>query len=157
MVQKISDKQKEVIVDRYKQGLERKAIAAGTGVPIGSVNRIIAQYRKSINPKTIATEAQTAIAQVVTQNLRPESAKEGHADMDGSLMVILNAMVSSMGKVDPKSSEGCASTAIRAIALYRQFHPQTMEELADQLLALPDFDPGRFVQILRQRIERGQS
>ena len=157
MAQRLTDDQKESIIIRYEQGLNRAQITTETGISEGSVNRIISAHRKRSQPKQIANEAQTAIAQVVTQALRPESVNQGTLDTDGSLIAIINAMVDSMGKSEPRSSEGCAAAATRAIALYRQFHPQTMEELADQLLALPDFEPTRFVQILRERIKRDQA
>lgn len=154
MAQRLTDDQKESIIIRYEQGLKRAQITTETGISEGSVNRVISHHRKRSQPKQIANKAQTAIAQVVAQSLRPKSVKDGHADMDGSLMTIINAMVSGMGKSAPRSSEGCAAAATRAIALYREFHPQTMEDLIDQLLALPDFDPGHFIQALRKKIEQ---
>lgn len=53
-----------------------------------------------------------------------------------------------------KTGEGTLSAVAKMILVYRQYNPLTMEEAADIILAIPNFDPQRFAKILRAKIEQ---
>lgn len=60
-------------------------------------------------------------------------------------------LTADMRSTEAKSKEGVASAALKYMQFYAQLNPPTLEEMVDQLLARPDFDPERFVSLLRSR------
>jgi di/tripeptidase len=126
--------------DYVEESLTYPQLAAKYGISEMSCHRIckgLTRQRQAV--KTIV-ERTVAIA----RELNPDE--------------ILKAMISDLSaesaNVAGKSKEGLANATLKAMELYRKWHPQTTSELVDLAIAIPDFDPIQFAQELRARLDK---
>ncbi|MGF1517919.1 MAG: hypothetical protein ACFCVB_08955 [Nodosilinea sp.] len=64
---------------------------------------------------------------------------------------IIAALAAELPNAPAKSKEGVAGTLLRYLEFHEKLHPKSFETLVDQLLGHPDFDPQKFVALLKQR------
>lgn len=81
----------------------------------------------------------------------------GGVDISQYLRDTIESLSQDMTQAEPKSREGMAIAKLRYLQAYAALHPPTLENLIDQLLARPDFDPEKFVRILTERYAAKQS
>jgi hypothetical protein len=72
-------------------------------------------------------------------------------DLTKHLANDIRAMTGAMAGAEVKSFEGVAGVKLKYMQYLAQLNPPTLEEMVDQILARPDFDPERFVTLLRSR------
>lgn len=65
------------------------------------------------------------------------------------LSTTISALAAELPNVPAKSKEGVAGALLRYLEF--QYKLETFEELVDRLLGHPDFEPQRFVDLLKQR------
>ncbi|MEY3299844.1 MAG: hypothetical protein RLZZ597_3104 [Cyanobacteriota bacterium] len=109
--------------------------------------RTIQRVCKGIDPEIHAP---------VTEVVRAAVVHGARVTIDGidftqHLIDDIKSMTGAMAGADVKSFEGVAGVKLKYMQFYAQLNPPTMEELVDQLLSRPDFDPERFVSLLRSR------
>lgn len=126
----------------YRSGEGSHAkLAARFGVSESTVKRLC----RGITPATPAAELVTdAIA-------HGQPITIGGIDIGQYVTEAIADLTAEMKTTDAKSKEGVAGVMLRYLQFYAELNPPTMEEMIDQLLARPDFDPETFVRILKSR------
>ena len=136
----------DLIRQRIKKDLAAKngtkpEIADRYGVSVGTVKRIA----KELKPVTdVADNMAGAIAQGAIRVGEIKSLNYGQylEDMIEDLARVLPA-------AEAKSREGVAGRLMEALKAHREF--MSMEQAVDWLLALPDFDPVEFTNLLKRK------
>lgn len=103
---------------------------------------------KGLKPPVDKKLAAEVLADAVTHG---EKVTIDGLDLNQYLKDGIQDLTADMRSTEAKSKEGVASAALKYMQFYAQLNPPTLEEMVDQLLARPDFDPERFVSLLRSR------
>jgi hypothetical protein len=136
--------------------LTRQAIrkARGVGESVASLatrfkvsERTIQRICKGIDPEIHAPAAEVVKAAVV----HGARVTIDGVDFTQHLIDDIKSMSGAMSGAEVKSFEGVAGVKLKYMQFYHHLNPPTMEEFVDQLLSRPDFDPERFVSLLRSR------
>lgn len=72
-------------------------------------------------------------------------------NFDDLLRTAIQDLATAGKAADPKSKEGVLSVMLKALELYRKYHPASMSELADLAIATPNFDPREFARLVREK------
>ena len=125
-----------------------------------SVNDLMARFKlsratvyqitKGIDPKV-----QSLAQQIVKSGIAAgvQVTVDG-IDLTQHLKADIDRLSDAMDSAQPKSLEGVAAAKIKMIQCYLQLNPPTLADFVDQLIARPDFDPGEFVRLLKDRYDK---
>ncbi|MEP0911805.1 hypothetical protein NDI45_12865 [Leptolyngbya sp. GB1-A1] len=72
---------------------------------------------------------------------------------DDLLIASIDALAQDVTELPSKSRESAATALAKLLELYRRYHPMTIDEAIDVILAIPGFDPQAFAQKLRERYQ----
>jgi transcriptional regulator with XRE-family HTH domain len=139
---RIPELTQRAIQKAYRNGEGSHAkLAERFGVSHSTVKRIC----KGITPATPA-------AALVTEALATGQAVTiGGIDIGQFVSDAIADLTADMKRVEPKSKEGLATAALKYMMFYRELNPPSLKDLVDQLLAREDFEPEKFVRILKTR------
>ena len=70
--------------------------------------------------------------------------------VDEALAKLLQQLSEEAQHLPAKSKEACAATWLKAAELYLKLHPPTLRDWVDRAFELPDFDPQKLVDFLRE-------
>lgn len=119
----------------------KAAIAQKFGLSLSTVKRITQGLTQSPQAGDVLHQAISNSASVTIDGLDVTAyVKRGIDDLAAAAIA-----------VPPKSKEGMATAMLRYLQFYAQLHPPTMDAMVDQLLGMPDFDPARFVKLLKEK------
>lgn len=127
-------------------------LAERFGVSEGTIKRI-----KKEGDWDAIRAAQTAVVQAAVQ--QPPAVTIGGAaiNFDEMLTTAIDSLSGDVATLPGKSRESAATALLKAIELYRKYHPMTIDEAIDLVIALPGFDPQDFARRLRDRYLAAQA
>lgn len=137
--------------------LTRKAIKRAYEAGEGSYRHLADRFNVSESTvkricRGVTTPAQNPAIPIVADAIASGSTvKVGDLDLTEYLKNGIKDLTDDMKSVEPRSREGIAGAALKYMQFYAQLNPPTIEDMVDQLLARPDFDPEAFVKILKSR------
>lgn len=132
---------RKAIQKAYRSGgVTYPQLAARFGVSEGTVKRIC----KDVDRNSAVEVVADAIANGST-------VKIGDLDLTEYLETGIKDLTTDMKTAPARSREGMAGAALKYMQLYAQLNPPTLEDMVDRLLDRPDFDPEKFVAILKAR------
>lgn len=127
----------------YAQGgISKAELARQHGISEATVKRICHGIKAGGGP------AQQIIAQAIAEHRPIVIDGLDLGEMVGTAIKDLSAAAIA---VEGKSKEGVSTAMLKYLQFYVQLHPPTMEAMVDQLLGMPDFDPARFVKLLKEK------
>jgi len=140
----IPETTQQAIKRDYKKGLGTHAeLARKYSISVSSVEKICKGIKKG--------SYQPAIDFVTDGVSRGQRVTVGDIDLTEYLETGIKTLSDDIKTTEAKSKEGIASAALKYMQFYAELNPPTLEDFVDQLLARPDFDPERFVAILKER------
>ena len=137
--------------------LTRKAIKRAYEAGEGSYRQLADRFHVSESTvkricRGVKNPAQNPAIPIVADAIANGSTvKVGDLDLTEYLQDGIKDLTTHMKTAKPNSKEGLASAALKYMQLYAQLNPPTIEDMVDQLLARPDFEPVKFVALLKSR------
>lgn len=144
-MKKLDDIKLAAIKRDYLKGMHPKALAEQYGIGESTIRRYIknGQWNDLLQAGQVVSSAAIASMQ----------SDPGAIDTDQLLRTAIASLMADMGSAPIKSRESAALAIAKLIEVYRRYHPPTIDEAIDLLLALPNFTPMQFAKRLRERIE----
>jgi hypothetical protein len=121
-----------------------KTIAAKHGVSYPTAMR----YKKAGNwdaDKEVVEQAGETLGEAIALSA------SGTINQIELIETAIRSLTAKMEKADVKSLEGGIMSLVRLLDAYRDRKPETMEEMVDLALSVPNFDPREFARLLRLR------
>ena len=156
MPKPISDLVRQQIKREIKKDpkADKAAIATQYGVSIGTVKRLAKEVKDTEIPGSVQQVKVRAATQNAIAKLSDTDGGLKGADFQNILITLLTDLTENLSSASIKSREGAARAAVELMKCHREFYPPTMEDLIDQLLGLPDFEPVEFAKRLRARYDQ---
>ncbi|MDA0865386.1 MAG: hypothetical protein O2890_03020 [Cyanobacteria bacterium] len=149
MPRKINEITKQAIKRDLREGgdkADKKAIAEAHSVSLGTVKRLV----KELKAPARKAATQDLISQVF--GALEEAGVIDRSDFQRLLLASIQGLTDENARAAPvKSREGASRAAAELMRTYEELFPATMEQAADWLLGLPDFEPMKFAAMLRDR------
>lgn len=143
-----SEPTKQAIVDRLSQEF---------GISVPQIRR----YVKAEGWDAIREGKQQVIRAAVKAEVVPVAEKvniNGVAiDCDELIVNAINSLSADVAALPGKTRESAATAMLKAIELYRKYHPMTIDEAIDLVISLPGFEPQDFARRLRERFLNRQA
>ncbi|MEM6436755.1 MAG: transposase family protein [Cyanobacteria bacterium P01_D01_bin.115] len=137
--------------------LTQKAIKRAYGAGEGSKKELAARFKVSESTvkricQGVTPASKNTSVQIVAEAIsNGDPVSIGGLDLTQHLKDGIKDLTADMKSTDAKSKEGLAQAALKYMQFYVQINPPTLEDFVDRLLDRPDFEPEKFVRILKER------